>query len=68
MNSTASIAHATAQQLYANAGIDFSKLNWLETQWVNWYLWIGNPVIATGLASFLLHEVRSRSYGVITAF
>ena len=24
---------------------------------VNWYIFIGNPVIATGLMSFLLHEV-----------
>jgi methylsterol monooxygenase len=40
-------------------GVDFSQLSWFERQWANWYLWIGNPVIATGLASFLLHEVRS---------
>lgn len=58
MNSTVSSAHPTAQQLYANAGTDFSNLTWLEAQWVAWYLWIGNPIIATGLASFLLHEVR----------
>jgi hypothetical protein len=45
----------SAQELYA--GTDFSSLNWIERQWVNWYLMIGDPVIATGLASFLLHEV-----------
>lgn len=39
------------------AGTDFSSLNWLEQQWVWWYVTIGNPVIATGLMSFLLHEV-----------
>jgi len=39
------------------AGTDFTSLNWLEQQWVAWYIWIGNPVVATGLASFLLHEV-----------
>ncbi|KAF8896860.1 C-4 methyl sterol oxidase [Gymnopilus junonius] len=38
-------------------GTDFSSLNWFEQQWVAWYIWIGNPVIATGLASFLLHEI-----------
>jgi methylsterol monooxygenase len=37
---------------------DFSSLNWFEQQWVAWYVWIGNPVIATGLMSFLMHEVR----------
>ncbi|KAI0699497.1 C-4 methyl sterol oxidase [Cerioporus squamosus] len=57
MNSTAPTGHPTAQQLYANAGIDFSNLSWLEVQWAAWYLWIGNPIIATGLASFLLHEI-----------
>jgi hypothetical protein len=36
---------------------DFSSLNWFEQQWVAWYVWIGNPIIATGLMSFLLHEV-----------
>ena len=48
----------SAQQLYANT--DFSSLNWVERQWANWYLLIGDPVIATGLASFLLHEVCTR--------
>lgn len=29
-----------------------------DVELVSWYVWIGNPVIATGLMSFLLHEVR----------
>ncbi|KAI0919861.1 C-4 sterol methyl oxidase [Taiwanofungus camphoratus] len=53
MNSTAPV-YESAEVLYANT--DFSKLNWAEQQWAAWYLWIGNPVIATGLMSFLLHE------------
>ncbi|EDR13647.1 C4-methyl sterol oxidase [Laccaria bicolor S238N-H82] len=36
---------------------DFSSLTWLEQQWVAWYVWIGNPIIATGLMSFLMHEI-----------
>jgi len=44
-----------AEQLYQ--GIDHSSLTWFEKQWVAWYIWIGNPAIATGLMSFLLHEV-----------
>jgi hypothetical protein len=36
---------------------DYSSLSWLEQQWVQWYVKIGNPVLATGLMSFLLHEV-----------
>jgi methylsterol monooxygenase len=50
----------TASQLYASSNIDFAQLNWFERQWMAWYLWIGNPLIATGIASFILHEVRSR--------
>ena len=53
---SSSIFHKySAQELYT--GTDFSSLSWVERQWVNWYLLIGDPVIATGLASFLLHEV-----------
>ncbi|KAF8151726.1 C4-methyl sterol oxidase [Crassisporium funariophilum] len=37
-------------------GTDFSSLTWFEQQWAAWYIWIGNPIIATGLMSFLLHE------------
>jgi hypothetical protein len=49
----------TASQLYAGLNVDSSRLNWFETQWMAWYIWIGNPLIATGIASFILHEVRS---------
>jgi methylsterol monooxygenase len=49
----------TASQLYAGLNVDFSQLNWFERQWMAWYIWIGNPLIATGIASFILHEVRS---------
>lgn len=38
-------------------GVDIADLNWLERSWAAWYIWIGNPVIATGVMSFLMHEV-----------
>jgi methylsterol monooxygenase len=57
MNSTTLGHHASAQELYAAAGTDFSNLSWLESQWAAWYMWIGNPIIATGLMSFIMHEV-----------
>lgn len=38
--------------------LDFSSLSWFEKQWAAWYIMVGNPVLATGLMSFLLHEVR----------
>lgn len=56
MSYNATLHPTSAADLYA--GTDFSKLNWAENLWAQWYLWIGNPVIATGLMSFLLHEVR----------
>ncbi|KAG2148809.1 hypothetical protein DEU56DRAFT_782322 [Suillus clintonianus] len=50
----AHVAQTSAQQLYAD--IDLTKLSWLEQMWAAWYIWIDNPIIATGLMSFLLHE------------
>ena len=49
-------------ELYA--GTDFSSLSWLEQQWVAYYAYIGNPVIATGLMSFLIHEVCLRPFTI----
>ena len=51
----AAAAHESAQQLYGH--LDLSSLSWLEQFWASWYIWIDNPIIATGLMSFLLHEV-----------
>jgi methylsterol monooxygenase len=39
------------------AGTEFSSLNWAEQKWVAWYVWWGNPVLATGMISFLMHEI-----------
>ena len=55
LNVTAAAHYASFEETYAN--IDFSSLNWIEKKWAAWYILIGNPVIATGLMSFLLHEV-----------
>ncbi|KAG8871913.1 C-4 sterol methyl oxidase [Tulasnella sp. 331] len=41
-------------ELYST--LDFSSLSYLEKQWAAWYIFVGNPVLATGLMSFLLHE------------
>ena len=56
-----SSSHLTASQLYAASNVDYTQLNWFEQQWMAWYLWIENPLIATGIASFILHEVRPPS-------
>ena len=44
-----------AHILYAN--LDTTKLTYAEQLWVQWYQYWGNPVIATGVMSFLLHEI-----------
>jgi hypothetical protein len=51
------VAETIAKQLYANVNIE--ALSWAEKSWVNWYLWIGDPSVATGLMSFIMHEVSS---------
>ncbi|PFH49532.1 hypothetical protein AMATHDRAFT_62994 [Amanita thiersii Skay4041] len=55
LNATVAAANSLQETLYG--GLDFSSLTWLEKQWVAWYIWIGNPIIATGLMSFLMHEI-----------
>ena len=41
--------------LYAN--VDVAALNVLERAWMDYYNWFDNPVIATGVMAFLMHEV-----------
>lgn len=57
----ASNATSEAAQLYASVNTQFSELSLFEQWWAAWYLWIGNPTIATGLLSFVMHEVRPRT-------
>jgi methylsterol monooxygenase len=33
------------------------QLNWVERLWAAWYLWMQNDVLATGILSFVMHEV-----------
>lgn len=42
--------------------VDFSSLSWFQKQWASWYILIGDPSIATGLMSFIMHEVSSKSF------
>lgn len=42
-------------------GVNVENLNVFEKAWMNWYLMIGNPIIATGIMSFLMHEVSNLS-------
>jgi hypothetical protein len=51
--------NATGAALY-DSSIDYASLSWVEQQWMAWYIYIGNPILATGLMSFLMHEVRAK--------
>lgn len=33
------------------------QLNYFEKLWMAWYAFIGNDVLATGIMSFLMHEI-----------
>jgi methylsterol monooxygenase len=39
------------------AGTNVAALNVFEKAWMNWYLYWGNPIIATGIMSFVMHEL-----------
>ncbi|KZV98925.1 putative ERG25-C-4 methyl sterol oxidase [Exidia glandulosa HHB12029] len=45
------------QPLYGGANFTYSDLSWGEKKWVDWYTYMGNPAIATGVMSFVLHEL-----------
>lgn len=49
---------AVSPPLYSAA--DLENLSTLEGWWAWYFMRIGDPVIATGLLVFLLHEVRER--------
>jgi methylsterol monooxygenase len=50
--------NATVAQNTLYGGISLPSLNWLERMWASYYIYMGNPVVATGVMSFVLHEVR----------
>ncbi|GAA5860790.1 hypothetical protein JCM1840_001968 [Sporobolomyces johnsonii] len=58
-NATVLISQASTRHTHPGlyAGVDLSQLSVLEQLWVDWYQWWGNPILATGVMSFLLHEL-----------
>jgi methylsterol monooxygenase len=52
-------ATETHNALYG--GMELSQLSWMERTWASYYIWMGNPILATGLLSFVLHEVSGRA-------
>lgn len=59
--------NATTAQNQLYGGIDLYDLTWLERKWAAYYIWMGNPLLATGLLSFLMHEV-SRYHHALLCF
>jgi len=56
MNSTIASAGSEVAHFYLSH-VDATTLNWAEKAWMNWYLWWDNPVLATGIMSFCMHEI-----------
>jgi len=57
MSSTnATSSSAAFSHLYKD-GLDFASLSLAEQYWAKWYIMIGDPVLATGIMAFLLHEI-----------
>ncbi|KAK4698519.1 methylsterol monooxygenase, partial [Phenoliferia sp. Uapishka_3] len=54
-NATTLFAPAAVKDLYA--GVNTTGLNPLELAWMSWYERFDSPVVATGIMSFLLHEI-----------
>lgn len=48
--------NATTVQNELYGAIDLSGASWLERTWASYYIWMGNPVLATGFLSFFVHE------------
>lgn len=63
MNTTTLLSHALPHttDTYWNHLDHISQynvhLNFLERMWAAWYAYIGNDVLATGIMSFLMHEL-----------
>lgn len=51
-----------AARHYIASGVDFANVSKFEQWWAAWYLFIGTHTIATGLMSFIMHEVSNCSY------
>ncbi|KAK8865966.1 hypothetical protein IAR55_001115 [Kwoniella newhampshirensis] len=51
------IQNATETQNTLYPGVDLNSLSWIEKTWAEYYIAVGNPIIATGMMSFLLHEI-----------
>ncbi|GAA6038280.1 hypothetical protein JCM8097_003919 [Rhodosporidiobolus ruineniae] len=58
-NATVLFSQVTKPNTYPDpySAVSVASLNVLERVWVHWYQWWGNPILATGVMSFVLHEL-----------
>ncbi|WAQ84472.1 hypothetical protein PtA15_5A42 [Puccinia triticina] len=47
------------EQSHLYSGSNLDSLSIFEQLWLRWYLYFPNPIIATGVMSFLIHEASS---------
>ena len=51
------IMNETTAQNTLYGHIDLSDVSWMERKWASYYIWAANPLIGTGILSFVWHEV-----------
>ena len=60
MANVTGVASATdmpIQAVFAEVSQHFQQLTMMERLWATWYTWMQNDVLATGLLTFIIHEV-----------
>lgn len=50
-------AHNTTSSPALYSASDLEGLNTLEDLWARFFLWVGNPALATAILVFVMHEV-----------
>jgi hypothetical protein len=60
-NASSCITAAAISQQMLYSTINPIELGFLEGWWFSWYSYFNNPVLATGIMSFLMHEVSFRA-------
>lgn len=51
------IMNETTAQNTLYGHIDLSGVSWMERKWASYYIWAANPLIGTGILSFVWHEL-----------
>lgn len=53
----ASTAEVTLPFVFEEVTKHYQTLNFVERLWASWYVWMQNDILATGILTFLVHEI-----------